>query len=106
MCKFKTNINYRLIHTKQTYSLCNHNKFIIFNRKENNKEVIGTEFDMKWKIRIYKQMELTLAHEVKGFKLTNSKKHIHLLCDNELTMPFNCYVINISLILNGYSWRI
>ena len=37
---------------------------------------------MEWKVRIYKQMELALAHEFKNFKLTNNRKQIHLLCDN------------------------
>lgn len=32
------------------------------------------------------EMELALAHEVKNFKLTNNRKQIHLLCDNQLTM--------------------
>lgn len=36
------------------------------------------------------EMELTLAHEVKNFKLTNNRKQIHLLHDNSLTMAFSC----------------
>lgn len=50
------------------------------------------------------EMELALAHEVKNFKLTNNRKQIHLLCDNQLTMAF-FYVINTNLILNGYLWK-
>lgn len=40
-------------------------------------------------------MELPLAHEVKNFKLTDNRKQIHLLCDNELTMVFLCDNINL-----------
>lgn len=40
----------------------------------------GTEYDMKWKVRIYRDT-LAAAHEVKDFSATNHK-HVQLLHDN------------------------
>lgn len=37
----------------------------VFKEKKNNEEY-QTEYDMDWEVRIYKQMVLTLAHEVKS----------------------------------------
>lgn len=45
----------------------------VFKEKKNNEELNTKQYDMEWKVRIYKQMVLTLAHEVKTVKLTNNK---------------------------------
>lgn len=53
---------------------------LFLKEKKTMKMLKGTEYDMKWRGRSYRN-KLSVAHEVKNFNLTNDK-HIHLLYDN------------------------